>query len=416
MNSNASQPDETQTKSPALLQETQRPRSGRLVKWSCALAITIACLLGGWKLYSDSLLRSLPSSIAAAELSLRAGKTAVAKDQIESVLLYAPQNPEARSILGRCLLDQKRPAEAIQEFGMIPADSSAFEKAGFALATAYLQIGDLELAETTLRKYLDRFPESDSAREELRWLYFNQFRTRDVILLLEQKLSLVPGDPKTLADLLDSEYRPQVPFEGAAYLEQIERQHPGQGPVCLALGFAHWRMGHVEPARGLFEKALAARPDDPASRFIFASFLIEQGQLKEAERILDRPPVPETDDRYWAVRSQISEQRNDSEAALSQLDQAIKRQGLDHQSATRRANLLRRLGRGAEAEIASRKAYELLKIDRQFADIVESHVQHHPARNDALKIASLYAQVGKELEAKQWQMLGERLREGKIMP
>jgi thioredoxin-like negative regulator of GroEL len=396
--------------------EPRRRWTRYVVVCLCLGALLVGSATGVWQWYRRSVIRSLPLRIAQAELLLRSGKTAQAKNSVATILQFVPDDFDARSVLGRCLIDEGNTDEGIHELAAIPPDSSAFLKSGFVLATAYLQTSDLEHAESVLKSYLERLPESEEAREELQWLCFNQFRPREVVQLLQDKLPLVPGDPKTLAGLLDSEYRQQVPFEGADYLAQVDRTKPGQSAILLALGYAKWRMGQVEAARPLFQQALAARPDDPHTRLLASSFLLEQGDLGGAEQILDRGPVLSNDDRYWALKSQISEQKNLPAVALTQLEQAIQRHPYDHRYASRRASLLRKLGRGNDAESASRTAFDLLTIDRQFADIVESRIHQQPTKGDAIRFSKLYEQVGKKLEAQHWRILADRLPEGKSSP
>jgi tetratricopeptide (TPR) repeat protein len=371
---------------------------------------------GGWGLYRAACQRAIPSQIMAAERLLNAGKFAAASEKAANVLWWDPQQPEALSVSGRCLLGEGQADQASTVLAKVPVDSAAFEKSGHSLATAYLKSGELEQAELTLRRYLDRFPADEAARDELRWLYFNQFRTRDLINLLEEKLKLATGalgQLTTLADLLDSEFRQQVPFEGAGYLSQIDELKPGQGMVNLALGYAQWRMGNVPAARQRLQTALATHPDHPQVRFVVTAFLIEQGQLADAQAILTRPPIPETDDRYWSLRSQLAEQEKNATAALEYLDRAVQLHGNDQRYAGRRVTLLRELGRDQEVAPAAKVAHELLQADRELADLVEARAHYQPTRPLAVRIATLCQQLGKSLQARYWQALAPQLPEGK---
>ena len=51
-----------------------------------------------------------------------------------------------------------------------------------------------QLAEGSLQAHLQRFPNSTEALDELRWRYFNQFRTREIEELLEAHLVRFPDD------------------------------------------------------------------------------------------------------------------------------------------------------------------------------------------------------------------------------
>ncbi len=389
---------------------SQRSRYGLVL---AGILIVLACVAaGGWYLYRASALRAIPSQIMAAERLLNAGKFVDARNKVQQVLWWQPRQSEALSIQGRCLLGEDSVDLATQVLSSIPEDSPGYEKGGQALATAYLKRGELELAEIAMRRYLDRIPTEDTVRDELRWLYFNQFRTRELLGLLEEKLQLTEPGPTslpTLADLLDSEYRQQVPFEGKQYLAGIEQRKPGQGLVNLALGYADWRMGEESAARSHFQTALAAHPDHPQVRFTICTFLIEQGQFAEATSVLTRIPVPDHDDRYWALQSQLAEQAKDASLALKHLDRAIQLHGMDQVYAFRRVTLLRELGRDQGAPEAAKLAHELLKADRELADVVEVRAHYRPTKAVAARIAALCEQLGKTVQAKYWRLISETL-------
>ena len=390
---------------------SQRFRYGLIAAGSLVLLAGI--FTGCWYLYRTYALRAIPLQIIAAERLLSAGKFVEARNQLKPVFWWRPQHLEALSIQGRCLLGEDHVDAATSILLSIPEDSPVYKKGAQALVMAYLQRGDLDRAETAMRRFLDRYPAEDTIRDELRWLYYNQFRTRDVVALLEEKLQLAEAGPTTLptlADLLDCEYRPLVPFEGVKYLELTNETRPRQGMVNLALGYAHWQMGQEQRARGPFYWSLAVLPDHPHVRCVVSTFLIEQGQFENAKAVLTRLPVPESDDRYWALQSQLAEHAKDFSLALKHLDRAIELRGKDQRYAARRVNLLRELGRDqTEVAQAVKLAHELLKADRELADLVAAGAHHQATRAVAERIATLCEQMGKKVQAKYWRLIRESL-------
>ncbi len=60
-------------------------------------------------------------------------------------------------------------------------------------------------------------------------------------------------------------------------------------------------------------------------------------------------------------------------------------------------------------EQASRIAHELLKVDRELADIVESLAHHQPSRGVARRLAELCDKAGKPLQAASWRLIAGQL-------
>jgi tetratricopeptide (TPR) repeat protein len=266
----------------------------------------------------------------------------------------------------------------------------------------------LEEAEVVLVRHLERYPDADQAREELQWLYFNQFRGRELEQLLEAALSRPPVRYATLVHMLLSEFRPPVPREGIGYLEKTHRRRPGQAPVALALGYCDWQLGEIDKARQFLEVAWAKNPHDPHTRLVTAEFLLEQNDLAAARKVLDQPA--QQDDRWWWINSRLAEIEGNDAAALESLDQALAVRPFELRYVHRRAILLQALGRQAEAAESFQQANRLEAVQTKLTEIVLSGQLERPTVALCDDVARLCDERGRSAQAAGWREVTERLK------
>ena len=283
-------------------------------------------------------------------------------------------------------------------------------------ALQWLKEGQLEAAEQVLEAYLSEHPASVTANDELRWLYFNEFRSRDVERVVRQSLQQHPGRHEFLMHALMTQFRPPLPQEGIGYLEKAQREHPNQQPVLTALGYGYWQLGRLDEARKSLNAALAVAPLDSETRLIAAEFLMEQNQPQEAGKLLksatNSSPNLKADDRWWWLNSRLSEGENDFAHALRQIDQALKLRPFEIKYVHRRGMILQRLGRGEDAAAAFRRANDLEAKQMKLTEIVLSGELMEPTPALCEEIAALCKFRGQTLQADGWRLLSERLKTG----
>jgi tetratricopeptide (TPR) repeat protein len=346
---------------------------------------------------------------------LAAGRADAAIEPATKAWQQSPSDPAALSLLGRVQLQLGRTVEAVASLERVPPGSSAFRQAQLLLAKALLLDGQWERAEDVLSAQVEAAPDDAAALEELRWLYFNLFRTRDVLRLLERRLAA--GDLSALPDLLDSEYHGQAAHEASKYLDPVQARRPGQGLVMTALGICRWRTGLLDEGGQLLAQGLQKRPDDPHVRLMRAEFLLEQGNVDSAEEALigSSEPVVEQPagrfgrivdhEEFWALRSRIAERRRNLKESLTLLDRALEINGARRDLLTRRASLLRLMGRTEDAAAAAMRAEAFGQAERLLRSAMERGLHRRPSRDDCLTLAALCRDVGKSAQADAWKRL-----------
>ncbi len=263
-------------------------------------------------------------------------------------------------------------------------------------------------AERMLQDVLERNPLDSRARTELRWLYFHEFRVRDVERLLEEALQREPHDLETLTHLILSEFRGPVPQEGLGRLQMIEARQPGQLCVLRALAHCHAHLGHTEEARQSLNAALAQSPDDVETLLIAGEFCIARGDAAAAAKTAARLNAAlsdgtATDDRIWSLSAEVARLQGDTHTALECSDHALQRRPFELRYHQRRGLLLKSLGREEESSAALRRAQELADCQMRLTELAWSGALQDPTADECAEVASLCAIRGKSLQTEGWQ-------------
>lgn len=291
------------------------------------------------------------------------------------------------------------------------------------IAKQHLAEGRLDLAEVALQAHLDEKPNSTEALEELRWLYFNQLRTREIEDTLEAHLVRFPDDFMTAIELLNCEYRKQLPREGIGYLREIDRKQPGQASVQLALGYCFWQIGELDNARTSLQAALSRRPNHRQTRYIVVEFQLENGETESAAELVAEvvsltddkndkvtSHVDRDDDRVWFLRSLIAEQQGNVELAYRDIECALSKRPGELRYVHREGLLLLRLGRPKEALQKLRRANELEGFQSELSEIVLRGRHTEPTPELCERLADLLHEFGHTIQSQTWRRLGPRLQ------
>lgn len=335
-----------------------------------------------------------------------------ARAELDRILREKPVHSEALLLKGKLLRMEGDLSGAMACFGQIPPESSDCREASLLLIQALMESSNLAEAEMQMQRHLQSFPDERPIWDELRWLCFNQFRSRDVEELSHWWLKTHPDDTQALTHLLLGVFRPQVPQEGTQYLKQLQGNTDQQGPVLRALGWAAWQSGQNDEARKLLALAWDADADDPRTRFLSAEFLIEEQSFAAAARVLGTEPFgvsgemfgDQTDRWHW-LQSRVLLGRNQVAAALDEVTRAATLRNGELNYIHSQAVLLKQLGRDDEARTAFHRARTIEKCRKRFAEIAFSGEWKTPGSELRRELADLYHQCGDWHVAELWRKL-----------
>lgn len=184
-----------------------------------------------------------------------------------------PENALLRVALIDGLRRQGQPREAVaaaQEALKFNANSLAVYN---AMGQAYLDLGDLQLAQFVYQKALASVDGAEDSAEiqcNLGWVYHQRDEIPSATFRLQKAVEL------------DPEYLPALVYLSAVYmkdrnyadtvelLERAIKLDPENPDVRLTLGVAYRGVGALDKAEESYNKALALRPGDPSPHFNIA--------------------------------------------------------------------------------------------------------------------------------------------------
>lgn len=332
-----------------------------------------------------------------------------ARNELKRILANDPDHSAALLMKGDLLRSQGDLAGAVGCYNRVRPEAAEFRLASFGHIQTLLAMLDLAESERQMLRHLEMFPDERAIWDELRWLCFNQFRTRDVVELSHWWLKNHPGDAQALTHLLLGVFRPQVPQEGTPYLQQVHAAGGQQVPVLRALAWAAWQSGHRDEAKLLLEQAWQNSPEDPRTRLLSAEILIEEQRVGSADRILGTEPFgvssemfgDQTDHWHW-LRSRVLLEQNQIAASLDQVKLALEFDSGNLMYIHDQAALLKQLGRDSEAAETFSTARTIEQCKKRFAEIAFSGAAEHPTPVLRKEIAELYQRSGDDLPARLW--------------
>lgn len=302
---------------------------------------------------------------------------------------------------------------AASRLRLISGESPLAAEARAELGIIALAEGRVEAAEQALRMAVSERLDFQPARDELRWLYFNTFRVREVERLLEAWLELHPDDFRSLLDLHFAEFRRQLPREGRPFLERLESQQPGQLAVLRGLAYCDWQAGDAGSARDRFAQAVDRAPTDVETRLLAAEFALEQGWSELSRALLDVSDKAflaqaEADDRWWGLRGRLARSAGQAAEAVALLANAIERRPRESVWRQERGLALRDLGRAAESAADLGMAVRLEQAKAEMANLVFSGRLEDPDRATIEQMAGLCEQRGQRVAHRCWFLWSQR--------
>lgn len=208
--------------------------------------------------------------VARATEDMRNGRNELARDALERALRLAPDTPTAIYNLAYLDLRTGRDQEALAGFERLIAQGSRpdGQSASDALrGQALVNLGYLYSrreqhaeAATALEEAVTLVPDSADAWLNLGLAQVALDEADDAGTAFERANALRPNDPAIVRHVAETRLRTGDRDAARALLEAAAARHPGDAALHYSLGSA--REGSGADARGAFEAALAADPDD----------------------------------------------------------------------------------------------------------------------------------------------------------
>lgn len=364
------------------------------------------------------------STLRRAAALVQRERSAETREALKWLLWFDPANSAAHHLAGMSYLQEQNFSAAIRSLQRVGQDSRGHADARISLAGALIADRQLEPAEAVLSRHLIQEPGSLMAARMLSGLLLTQLRPRDAMQVLEEFLSRTQSPPPSpadqlliLRDLATAEFHPPAPEQCMATLREALERFPDQPRVRLALGQCVWKSGDSAPAEPHLRNAQQQRPGDLQALFVLGEFLLDTQQTDAADALLRKEvtpdaPVwnpshitPEDDDRYWSLRSRVSERNQDYEAALRDIERALTLRSGDKEYETRRGRLLQRLNRPDESQRAYSRSHELARAELDLWNLTRELGVRQPSRPECERVAELYAQLGRTIPAQEWRRL-----------
>ncbi len=410
----------------ALSSECLSAMQSRLV---AIIAVLLVAMTGlAYLLFGVYVRNSSESTLRHAASYAVKGKLDLARDELKWLLWFAPHHPPSLHLAAIIDLKQNNLPAAIGHLQRIGEDSKLHETAQGLLASALLADQQLDHAEKVLSSHLVRYPKSVIARRQLFGLLLTELRSREAIQVQEEFLLLSASDPISLSDrllmlrdLASSEFHAPLPQDCLTTLESAFNRHRDQPHAELALGRCYLRLGNLDEAEPLLHNSLDRGPRDFEARFLTCEFWIAKGDPDRAEAVLLGDPespsssaindtsVLEKDDRFWELRCRIAEGRSEYERALCEIDRAASIRPLNKDYEARRARLLQRQQRSAEAQKAYTRSHELARAELDLWNLSRELGVRDPKSAECEQVALLYESLGKSLPADLWRQLGRQI-------
>ncbi len=236
----------------------------------------------------------------------------------------------------------------------------------------YLQLGfslfevkSVAKARGVLEEAKRRFPDDRTVALHLGIVYMRQTQHELAAAELERAAALNPEDPEAPFWLGRALYDRSILFLGTTSIDQAKLDRaigsfrraialaPDRAEYHFRLALALERKRDTAGALASFEAAVAADPNHALAQRWRGSLYVREGDLEKGREALGRAlAIDGNDAESHYEMGLLFEQEKNQEAALAAFDNAIARRPWLTEAHFRRSNVLRRLGRDAEADAA----------------------------------------------------------------
>ena len=365
------------------------------------LGIAAVLLALGWVVFARLEVWNKLGELRLAQQEIARGQLAAAQKRLASLAARPGALGGAADYwLGICEAIGNRPDAALRAFARLP-DGYVFEPIGaYHEAKSNLTQGRLHAAERRLEQVLaPGGPGLDQVRDLLGQIYQIEVRFDDAKVLLRASLVDAKDPIRVLKELSNLELE-RLPYSGLqAALEKAGQLAPEDERVCLGKGRLAIEAGRWEEAREWLGRCRARHADTPVWRALLelargsgrpdealdAARQLRTGQLDVGERL--------------SLLAWLHEQRGDTQAESSALEQWLRLDPADTRALERLAELAQQAGKSDRVTDLRRRKTEVERALQAYRHLLW---REEPLRGTAerYELAQLAEAAGRRHEAR----------------
>jgi len=267
-------------------------------------------------------------------------------------------------------------------------------QAQLSRARAHKQLGHMDEAGSQLRTLLKGSPSDPMLATEWGNYLVALGRYDEARVALQTVLETNPEHLNASRSLVSILLELGQFDEAVALSSTLTTRHPEIAELWAQLGAAQAKSSRTEGAVDSFERAIVLAPDSVSCLLAYAQTLIDQGQLRAAEPLLERVSreAPQLAPAH-ALRTRIKMRKGEHEQALEVCEEYLQRQPCERSMLAEKSLILSALGRDNEYR-------HLVDLDRfvsesrpqapsgfaslgEFNAALAEHVRTHPSLADS---------------------------------
>jgi len=238
---------------------------------------------------------SNPSLLQDAAQAITVGELNRAEDDLQSVLLTAPDDYRALDLLGVVRILQRRETGAEKLFRRSVQKKPDFAPARAHLGLLYVQMGRTEEAVPQLREAVRLDPARSDARGALVRILLDQAHaasatgdsTKALALLMDAR-QYAPDNPDVDSEFGTIALQMSLWQDAVEALQQTLKMREDDPLAIYNLGRAFMGLSQFEDARQQFARYVAVRPDDPSGYCALGMTLAALEHVPEARKQFER--------------------------------------------------------------------------------------------------------------------------------
>ncbi len=244
--------------------------------------------------------------------------------QLGRWLELEPKNGQARQRKGRALFRLGKSDEAFKELTQAVKDTPTLDPAAVSMAWLFSQKANVAKASEWFDRAIKAEPQNPRARIAYATWLLERGRAADAQASVDQALRLAPdstdgrrlqalvawhlGDLKSAEKILETMHRhlgsdlsvtnllaltlvdqddPTKRARGLQLAEDNARRSPQSHEILATLGWAHYRMGHLDQAEQALRSAVSGGRTTPDIAYFLARVLFDKGNRVDARKILE---------------------------------------------------------------------------------------------------------------------------------